>query len=113
MTVDDETALFGSSFERLGQERRVRVLASYGIVNADVVKMFDTVRLTRRRYLHLWSQDHEQLPMDAVACFHAGIGLVVAAIGQDVKDGAIVLNPRLVKYLQQQGMYEPPKESTV
>jgi hypothetical protein len=113
MTADDETALFGSSFEKLGQDRRVKVLASYGIVNADVVKMFDTIRLTRRRYLHLWSQDHEQLPADAVACFHAGIGLVVAAIGQDVTDGAIVLNPRLVKYLQQQGMYEPPRESAI
>jgi hypothetical protein len=75
--------------------------------------MFDTIRLTRRRYLHLWSQDHEQLSIDAVACFHAGIGLAVAAIGQDVKDGAIVLNPKLVKYLQRQGMYELPKEPAV
>lgn len=113
MTAEDEAAVFGSSFEKLGQERRVRVLASYGIVSAEVVKMFDTVRLIRRKYLHLWSQDHDRLPDDAVACFHAGIGLVVAAIGQDIKDGAIVLNPKLVKYLERQGMYEPPGEPAV
>jgi hypothetical protein len=113
MTAADEAALFGSSFEKLGQDRRVRVLDSYGLATVEVVKMFDTIRLIRRKYLHLWSQDHEQLSSDAVACFHAAIGLVVTAIGQDLKDGAIVLNPRLVKYLQRQGMYEPPKDSSV
>ncbi|PYQ91614.1 MAG: hypothetical protein DMF97_22300 [Acidobacteria bacterium] len=113
MTTEDEAALFGSSFEKLGQERRVRVLASYGIVSPQVVEMFDTIRLIRRKYLHLWSQDHGRLPEDAVASFHAGIGLVVAAIGQDVQDGAVILNPKLVKYLARQGMYEPPPETAV
>jgi len=43
MAADEETALFGSSFEKLGQDRRVKVLAAYGIVATDVVKMFDTM----------------------------------------------------------------------
>jgi hypothetical protein len=110
MTLEDEAALFGSSFEKLGQERRVRVLAAYEIVAPNVMEMFDKIRLIRRKYLHLWSQDHERLPEDAVACFHAAIGLVVTAIGQDIKDGAVVLNPKLVKYLERQGMYEPAEE---
>jgi hypothetical protein len=113
MTNDDEAALFGSSFEKLGQERRVRVLASYGIVSPKLVEMFNTIRLIRRKYLHLWSQDHDRLAEDAVACFQAGIGLVVAVIGQDFEDGAIVLNPKLVKYLERQGVYEPPSEPVV
>ncbi len=73
--------------------------------------MFDTIRLSRRKYLHLWSQDHERLAQDAVACFHAAIGLVVAVIGQDVKNGALLLNPKLVKYLERPGIYEPPPET--
>ncbi len=113
MTPGDEAALFGSSFEKLGQERRVRVLAAYGLVAPEVVEMFDTIRQIRRKYLHLWSQDHERLPEDAVACFHAGVGLVVTAIGQDIKDGAVVLNTKLVKYLERQGMYEPAEEPAV
>src|SRR5262245_23441931 len=95
MTSEDEAALFGSSFEKLGQDRRVRVLTSYGLISPDVVRMFETIRLTRRKYLHLWSQDHDRIADDAVSCFHAAAGLVVAAIGQDFEDGAIVLNPRL------------------
>jgi len=110
MTDEDEAALFGSAFEKLRQDRRVKVLSSYGIAGTDTVKMFDTIRLVRRKYLHLWSQDHDRLSADAVACFHAAVGLVIAAIGQDVKDGAIVLNPRLVKYLELEGIYEPPPE---
>jgi hypothetical protein len=110
MTSEDEAALFGSSFEKLGQERRVRVLTAYGLIPTKVAEMFETIRAIRRRYLHLWSQDHDRLAGDAVACFHAAIGLVVTVIGQDVKDGAIVLNPHLVKYLERQGMYEPRPE---
>jgi len=113
MTPENEAALFGSPFEKLGQDRRVKVLAAYGVVSPEVEKMFDTITNIRRKYLHLWSQDHDRLSDDAVTCFHAAIGLVVKAIGQDIKDGAIVLNPRLVKYLEQQGIYEPPPETTV
>jgi hypothetical protein len=113
MTTEDEASLFGSSFEKLGQERRVLVLASYGIISPDVITMFDTIRNIRRKYLHLWSQDHDRLSIDAVACFHAAIGLVVAALGQGIQNGALVLNPKLIKYLERQGIYEPPKETTV
>ena len=40
---------------------------------------------------------------DAEACFHAATGLVVEAIGQDVREGRIVLNPRLIAYLEREG----------
>ena len=110
MSENDQAAVFGSGFEKLGQDRSVRVLGAYGVASPDVVSMFETIRLTRRKYLHLWSQDHDRLPQDAVSCFHAAIGLVVAAIGQDFKDGALVLNPRLVQYLEKHGVYEPPPE---
>lgn len=81
MTNEDEAALFGSSFEKLGQDRRVRVLTAYGLVAPPVVQMFDTIRLTRRKYLHLWSQDHARLADDVVSCYHAAVGLVVSVIG--------------------------------
>lgn len=108
MNDNDEAALFGSSFEKLGQERRVRVLASYGVINSQVKQMFDTIRQKRRRYLHLWSQDHQRISEDAVACFHAAVGLAVAVMGLGMNDGATILNPKLVKYLEKQGIYEPP-----
>ncbi len=100
MTKEDEKLLFGSEFERLGQERRISVLSAYGIVNEDTRSNFDKIRNVRRRYLHLWSNDHDRLPGDGIQCFHAAVSLVVTAIGQDIRDGRFVLNPRLIGYLE-------------
>jgi hypothetical protein len=104
---DDEKALFGAKFERLGQERRVAILGAYGAITDEARQHFERIRLARRRYLHLWSEDHEKLPGDAVACFQSAASLVVAAIGQDIRGGRLVLNPRLAQYLERRGLYEP------
>ena len=106
MTEEDEKALLGSTFEKLPQDRRVRILKAYGIIASDVTSDFDTIRRTRRQYLHLWSHDHGCLPDDAVKCFHAAIRLVIKAIGQDFNDGRLVLNPALIRYLERTGMFE-------
>ncbi len=102
MTKADETLLFGSKFEKLGQERRVAVLAAYGIIDDKTKLDFEKIRQIRRRYLHLWSEDHDRLPTDGVQSFHAAVSLVVTAIGQDVdkQTGRFVLTPRLMRYLQ-------------
>jgi hypothetical protein len=111
MTPEDERSLFGSSFERLGQERRLQVLAAYGLIDAATKGRFDTIKETRRGYLHLWSQDHESLPKDAITSYHAAVALVATTIGQDFQDGKIVINQPLVKYLERQGVYQPRDET--
>lgn len=111
MTPDAERSLFGSSFERLGQERRLQVLAAYGLIDAETKGRFDTIKETRRRYLHLWSQDHDSLPKDAIKSYHAAVALVTATIGQDFRDGRIVINQALVKYLERKGVYQPRDEA--
>lgn len=107
MTKDDEKRLFGSDFEKLGQERRVSVLSAYNIIGDEARRDFETIRKARRHYLHLWSKDHDRLPNDAIHCFHAAVSLVVGAIGQDIQDGRLLLNPRIAQYLQRKGLYGP------
>jgi hypothetical protein len=111
MTPEDERSLFGSGFERLGQERRLQVLAAYGLIDAATKGRFDTIKETRRGYLHLWSQDHESLPKDAIKSYHAAVALVATTIGQDFRDGKIVINQAFVKYLERQGVYQPRDEA--
>ena len=110
MTNKDEKSVFGSSFENLGQYRRVEILHAYNIIDDTIKDAFDLVRTKRKRYLHLWSQDYAALPVDAVAVYNATVTIVIRAIGQDFKDGKIILNPALVKYLEKSGIYEPEKE---
>jgi hypothetical protein len=100
MTKIDEELLFGRGFEKLGQERRVSVLSAYGIIGDKTRSNFDKIRQIRRRYLHLWSQDHDQLTTDGIQSFHAAVSLVVTVIGQDVVEGRFVLSPQLMNYLE-------------
>jgi hypothetical protein len=111
MTTRDEEAVFGSSFEKLGQDRRIRILRAYAVATEDILKQFGMIKDIRRKYLHLWSQDHESLPEDAVKSFHAAVLLVAATIGQDFRDGKLVLNQRLVKYLERHGAYMPTDDT--
>ena len=105
MTISNQKSLFGSPFEKLSQYRRVEILRAYEIINDESKDAFDLIRTRRRKYLHLWSQDHDTLPKDAVSIYNAAVSIVVNVIGQDIKDGKILLNPALVKYLERSGKY--------
>jgi hypothetical protein len=106
MTVQDEKRLFGCPFEKLGQERRTEVLHVYKIIDEELKKKFDLIRAKRRKYLHLWSQDHNKLPNDAVDTYNAAVSIAVNVIGQDIKDNCFCFKPAMQKYLQRKGMYK-------
>jgi hypothetical protein len=110
MTEATQAALFGSRFERLGQERRVKILHGYGLIDDGVKASFDLVRTKRARYLHHWSQEHHTLAKDARECYHAAFGVFVFVLGQDVRDGMLIFRPQFVKYLQRQGLLAKPGE---
>ena len=85
----------------------MQILVAYRMIDPMARGRFDTVREIRRKYLHVWSQDHETLAKDARSGFHAAVALVTTIIGQDIKDGKMLLNPQLVKYLERQGLCGP------
>ncbi|KAA3613861.1 MAG: hypothetical protein DWQ05_16430 [Calditrichaeota bacterium] len=106
MTSEEQKQIFGSTFEKLGQDRRVQILKAYDIVDENIKQSFDLIRTTRRKYLHLWSHDLDQISVDARNVFTEAVKLVIRAIGQDFKDGKLVLNPALLKYLERNGVYK-------
>ena len=105
MTETAQRELFGSSFEKLGQERRVSVLHTYGLIDDALKTSFDRIRRTRRQYLHLWSKDYDKLSVDAVACYRDALTIVESVLGQTIRDGKLVLDPKLTKYLRAQGVF--------
>lgn len=112
MEVSDEERLFGRKFEKLGQERRTKILRAFNLINADLESRFDLVRNLRNKYLHLYSQDHAELPVDAVKIYDTAVFLTVEILGQDIKDGKILLRPQLVKYLKERGVAKTSNEPT-
>lgn len=108
MGEDSQKLVFGSSFEKLGQDRRVSVLRVHGIIDDTTANAFDRLRLIRRKYLHLWSQDHDALPRDAVEAFLAAAQLVVTVIGHSIGEGGrIRLTPAMDRYLSRVGTARP------
>jgi hypothetical protein len=108
ITEKGQEDLFGTRFENLGQDRRVRVLKAYGLIDHEMASQFDTIRIKRRRYLHFLSQSHQQLAADAVEVFLATASIVAGVIGQDIEDGKLRLNPALMAYLVRKGVVTAP-----
>lgn len=111
MSEKEQVSVFGRKFEKLGQDRRVNILMAYAVIDKNLEEAFELIRTARNRYLHLWSQDHDQLPLDAIKSFEAAVLVVVSAIGQNIKDGKIVMNPAIVSYLEQKGIYKGEEDA--
>jgi hypothetical protein len=110
MSETDQNELFGSSFEKLGQDRRVKILQVYGLISTEMRKAFETIRLKRKKYLHFWSQDYDTLPSDAVVAYNAAVLIVVHAVGQDIKEGKLILNTNFITYLKRLRKNDVAKE---
>ncbi|MDE0692628.1 MAG: hypothetical protein OXI55_10355 [Gammaproteobacteria bacterium] len=104
MTDRSQKDLFGRSFEKLGQERRVSILYAYGMIDDDLKRSFDRIRTIRREYLHQWSKDIGKLSTDAVDCYEHAVKIVDFVLGQTIRDGKVVLEPKLTRYLRAQGV---------
>ena len=59
------------------------------------------------KYLHLWSKDYDKLSVDAVTCFRAAFTIVAFVLGQTIRDGKLVLDPKFTKYLRDHGVFVP------
>jgi len=99
MTTTQQSRIFGRTFEKLGQDRRVEVLRAYGLVDERTQGCFSTIREIRNRYLHLWSVSHDKISTDAVRCFNAATDIAKFVIGQEVRDGILHLHEKFARYV--------------
>jgi hypothetical protein len=100
---DAQKALFGSSFERLGQERRVDVLATLGLVDEATRGRFDAIRLARRKHLHFLSETTEGMASDAEMAYGNAFAIVFDLMGHRYEGDETLLYGKLMPYLDQVG----------
>lgn len=101
-----EKNLFGREFEKLGQDRRIQILKSFEIIDNEIFIKFNEIRLMRAKYLHRFSEDHQQIAPDAKEIFLNTLSVLITIFGQQIKDGKIYYNPNVVKYLKRKGLLE-------
>lgn len=107
MTEASQRQLFGSSFEKLRQQRRVSILRAYGVIDDAMKASFHRIRTARNQYLHQWSKDAGSLSTDALHCYEDAARIVNFVLGQTVRNGKVLLDPKLVRYLREQGVLVP------
>jgi hypothetical protein len=97
-----EVALFGSRFEKLSQDRRLKILSATRRISPVQLAAFDLLRTVRRKYFHLWSEPVQAVERDAKECFirlsYLVQEIMQISISQD-EPGKVVVNPELSRYL--------------
>ncbi len=102
-TEEEQTKLFGDTFEQLGQSRRINVLFSLGIISEKLRGIFIEVAKTRNKYIHFFSNEHVDIEKDAKRIFKKTEELVAEIIGQKTMDGYFVFTLPMLKYLERNG----------
>jgi hypothetical protein len=102
-----QEALLGSSFEKLGQERRTQVLRVLGLIGDEDVSAFDGLRLIRRRYLHFFSQPHRDVTTDAKEAFKSAVKVVTTVLGLSLGSDGVSIRPDLMGYLKERSVIGP------
>jgi hypothetical protein len=105
---EHEKGLFGSTFERLGQERRLNVLKTFGFIGDSQYQALFEIKESRRRYLHFWETDLKKEKEDALMACRKSFQLFrdITGIGI-VSHESISVNPLLIKFFGKQGVKKP------
>lgn len=100
LTADLQRSLFGHTFEKLGQERRIEILKTYNLIDSDGFADLEKIRKIRNNYLHYWTKDHESLENDAFQVFAATVDTILRFFPQQFTNGVMHLDPSIMKYLK-------------
>ena len=90
-------------FNELRQTDRIKSLKKAGLINEKSSHDFHNIRKTRTSFLHYWNTLQERSAQRAVQVYAATTRLVSAAIGVSLVNGKVILDHKLMEYLENQG----------
>lgn len=112
MTGVQEMQLLGSTFEELGQKRRLDVLQAMGEIDAKRLGKFNDIRGMRRQYLHYW-EPSENEQKDALRITQIALGLAKDIADIQLEEGRIKsVSPSLLRWFDKQKIDETPPASS-
>jgi len=96
--------LFGNTFEKLGQERRLEILEVYGILSKKLAHEANQIRGIRKTYLHILSKDFTSLEKDAKSVYKSAAMLIGEMVSlKPGEGGKITIPAHLVNFLSKAG----------
>jgi hypothetical protein len=107
-----QKALFGSTFKRLQQDRRIRLLHALGVIDEQSRESFDRVRDMRNKYIHLNFNDNKDAKIDAINAYVSSVSLLNRLISAMFRRGKMEMNPVLFAHLKKQGVVVEGEDSS-
>ena len=103
MDTKTQKLMYGRSFEKLGQERRLNVMRAVGLLDDSTYKKFAAIKDLRNKYLHYFSRSHRQIASDAKKSWVITRDLLAQVFNIKFKNGKMLLDPSLLRYLSEKG----------
>lgn len=91
--------MWGWTFERLGQDRRVEVLKALDGMSDEVRKCFNDLRGIRRAFMHYMVDETRNADAEARTAFKCAVKLVKETLGVTFDKGKVLLPPHVVKFV--------------
>jgi hypothetical protein len=107
-----QKALFGSTFKRLHQDRRIRLLHALDVIDEQSREAFDRVRDMRNKYIHLNFDDNKDAKVDAMDAYVSSVGLLNRLILATFTRGKMEMSPVLFAHLRKRGVVEESEDSS-
>ena len=102
LNEEDEKILFGSSFEKLSQKKRLNVLKGLELISKEQEKMFNNLRNSRRPYLHLWTSDMIHVKEISFKCLKDAFILFKQIFEIKLIGGSsITINPLILRLIKE------------
>lgn len=100
MSEETQKRIFGSSFEKLGQQRRIEILYENKMINDKTKPCYDEIRNKRRSYLHFYSSDDSKIEEDAFKVFCCTDKIVLEGVGLDFKPKKFLVDETVFEYMK-------------
>jgi len=101
LSAKRQKQIFDSTFEKLGQEKRIQALREVKFLDEELAKDADAVRKIRRQYLHFLSKSYSRIEKDAGEAYKASFRLIKSLVDLPVgNEGKIVIPMHLTNYLK-------------
>ena len=101
LSTKQQKQIFGHTFEKLGQEERVKALREAKSLDEELAKDADAVRKIRRQYLHFLSKSYSRIEKDAEDAYKASFRVVKSLVDLPISnEGKVLIPEHLTNYLK-------------
>jgi len=98
LTEDNQKRLFGGTFEKQFQKRRINILYELGIIDSSTKSFFDIVNDLRNDYLHI-KKDLTNVDNDAEKIWEYTTKMLEYTLQMKIENKKIWLNKHIAEYL--------------